>query len=102
MESRAIISNSNKYRYELHRTWDIDNNRMIYSPIAHWEDGDINYNLNVEDFEFMQYTGLKDKSKEIKEVYESDLITDKYDPKLISEVVFKDGAFWQIVFFSWR
>ena len=30
MESRAIISNSNLYRYELHRTWDIDKGEVLF------------------------------------------------------------------------
>ena len=30
MEKRAIISNSNKYRYELHRTWDIDKGEVLF------------------------------------------------------------------------
>ena len=30
MEKRAIISNSNLYRYELHRTWDIDKGEVLF------------------------------------------------------------------------
>ena len=30
MEKRAIISNSNKYRYELHREWDIDKGKVLF------------------------------------------------------------------------
>ena len=30
MEKRAIISNSNRYRYELHRTWDIGKGEVLF------------------------------------------------------------------------
>ena len=30
MESRAVISNCDKYRYELHREWDIDKGKVLF------------------------------------------------------------------------
>ena len=72
-----------------------------------FEDGNISINDGLlqlaggkKQFELMQYTGLKDGSDPPKEIYEGDIIKQKYpniyldkESEIIFEVIFEEGCF---------
>ena len=77
------------------RAWDKENKEMVEVELlgkrvllcknGEWE--------NIEDFEVMQYTGLKDKND--KEIYEGDIVRHATDEG-VYKVIFEDGGFYVI------
>ena len=86
------------------RAWDKEENKMIYDIQDEFEErtslgmDSFGHYLNDDDFEIMQYTGLKDCEEN--RIYEGDVVeitwADNKTKRKYKVFYFKEGAFFQL------